>query len=46
MEEEPTHRVIEILTCTPIFLDLEHSRSHGNEQEVERARGQGTRPEP
>jgi len=47
MEERPTHRVyIEILTCAPIFLDLEESRSHGNEREVDRARGQGARPSP
>jgi len=39
-EERPTRRVyIEILTCAPIFYHLEDSRSHGNEQEAERARG-------
>ena len=47
MEERPTRRVyIEILTCAPIFYHLEDSRSHGNEREAERARGQGTRPPP
>jgi len=45
MEEMPTRRVyIEILTCAPIFYHLEDSRSHGNEREVEQARGQGARP--
>jgi len=40
MEERPTRRVyIEILTCAAIFYHLEDSRSHGNELEVERARG-------
>jgi len=40
MEKRPTRRVyIEILTCAPIFYHLEDSRSHGNEQEDERARG-------
>ena len=47
MEERPTHRVyIEILTCHAIFYHLEESRSHGNEREAERARGQGARPPP
>jgi len=47
MEERPTHRVyIEILTCRAIFYHLEDSRSHGNEREAERARGQGARPPP
>jgi len=47
MEERPTRRVyIEILTCAPIFYHLEESRSHGNEREAERARGQGARPPP
>ena len=47
MEERPTRRVyIEILTCAPIFYHLEDFRSHGNEREAERARGQGTRPPP
>ena len=45
MEERTTCRVyIEILTCRAIFLNLEDSRSHGNERESERARGQGARP--
>ena len=45
MEERPTCRVyIEILTCRAIFLNLEESRSHGNERESEWARGQGARP--
>ena len=45
MEERPTRRVyIEILTCAAIFYHLEDSRSHGNEREAERARGQGARP--
>jgi len=44
MEERPTCRVyIEILTCRAIFYHLEDSRSHGNEQEAKRARGQGYR---
>ena len=43
-EERPTRRVyIEILTCRVIFCHLEDSRSHGNEREGERARGQGIR---
>ena len=47
MEERPTRRVyIEILTCATIFYHLEDSRSHGNEREAERARGQGARPPP
>jgi len=47
MEERPTHRVyIEILTCTAIIQHLEESRSHGNEWETKRARGQGARPPP
>ena len=47
MEERPTCRVyIEILTCSVIFYHLEESRSHGNEREAERARGQGARPPP
>jgi len=45
MEERPTCRVyIEILTCRAIFYHLEDSRSHGNEREGDRARGQGARP--
>ena len=44
-EERPTRRVyIEILTCRAIFYHLEDSRSHGNEREAKRARGQGARP--
>jgi len=47
MEERPTRRIyIEILTCRTIFCHLEDSRSHGNEWEGERARGQGARPPP
>ena len=47
MEERPTRRVyIEILMCRAIFYHLEDSRSHRNEQEAERARGQGARPPP
>jgi len=47
MEERPTRRVyLEILTCAAIFYHLEDSRSHGNEREAERARGQGARPPP
>ena len=46
-EERPTRRVdIEILTCRAILRHLEDSRSHGNEREGERARGQGARPPP
>jgi len=45
MEERPTRQVyIEILTCAPIFLGLEGSRSHTNEREAERAHRQGARP--
>jgi len=40
MEERPTRQVyIEILTCTAIIKHLEDSRSHGNEQEADRAGG-------
>ena len=47
MEERPTRQVyIEILTCRAIFYHLEDSRSHMNEWEAERARGQGARPPP
>ena len=47
MERRPTCQVYnEIITCRAIFLDLEESRSHGNEQEDDRARGQGGRPPP
>jgi len=46
-EERPTCRdYIEISTCRAIFYHLEDSRSHGNEREAERARGQGARPPP
>jgi len=46
-KERPTRQVyIEILTCRIIFYHLEDSRSHGNEREAERARGQGARPPP
>ena len=45
MERRPTCQVYnEIITCRAIFLNLEESRSHGNEQEADRARGQGARP--
>jgi len=45
MERRPTcHVYNEIITCRAIFLNLEESRSHGNEREDERARGQGARP--
>jgi len=47
MEERPTRRVyIEILTCHAIFYHLEDSRSHTNEQQAERAQGQGACPPP
>jgi len=47
MEKRPTRRVyIEILTCRAVFYHLEDSRSHENEREAERARGQGARPPP
>ena len=47
MKERPTCRVyIEILTCRVIFYPLEDSRSHRNEREAERARGQGARHPP
>ena len=45
MEERTTRWVyIELLTCRAIFYHLEDSRSHGNEREADRARGQGARP--
>ena len=45
--EMPTCRVyIEILTYTAIIQHLEESRSHGNEREAKRTRGQGARPSP
>ena len=47
MEERPTRwDYIEILMCRAIFYHLEDSRSHGNEREGKRARGQGARPPP
>jgi len=47
MERRPTcHVYVEIITCRAIFLNLEESRSHENEQETGRARGQGARPPP
>jgi len=47
LEERPTRRVyIEILTCRAIFYHLEDSRSHRNEREGDRARGQGARLSP
>ena len=47
MEERSTRRVyIEIIMCRAIFPKLEESRSHRNEREAERARGQGARPPP
>jgi len=47
MEKSPTRRVyIDILTCVAIFYHLDDSRSHGNEQEAERARGHDARPPP
>ena len=46
-EERPTcHVYIEIFTSHAIILHLEESRSHGNERETGRARGQGARPNP
>ena len=47
MERRPTcHVYNEIITCRTIFLNLQESRSHGNERETGRARGQGARPPP
>ena len=47
MERRPTcHVYNKIITCRAIFLNLEESRSHGNEREEDRARGQGARPPP
>jgi len=47
MERRPTcHVYNEIITCRAIFLNLEESRSRGNERETERARGQGALPPP
>jgi len=46
-EERPTCWVyIEILLCHTIFYHLEDSRSHGNKEEAERARGLDARPSP
>ena len=45
MERTPTcHVYNEIITCRAIFLNLEESKSHRNEREHDRARGQGARP--
>ena len=45
MVRRPTYHVYnEIITCHVIFPNLEESRSHGNELETGRARGQGARP--
>ena len=47
IERRPTcHVYNEIITCHAIFLNLEESRSHENEWEFRRARGQGARPPP
>jgi len=47
MERRPTcHVYNEIIMCRAIFLNLEESRSHGNERETGQARGQGARPPP
>jgi len=47
MERTPTcHVYNKIITYRTIFYNLEESRSHGNEQEGDRARGQGARPPP
>ena len=47
MERRPTcHVYNEIIMCRAIFLNLEGSRSHGNEREHDRARGHGGRPPP
>ena len=45
MDRGPTCQVYnEIIMCHTIFLNLEESRSHGNERETDRARGQGALP--
>ena len=45
MERRPTcHVYNQIITCHAIFLNLEEFRSHRNERETGRARGQGARP--
>ena len=47
MERRPIcHVYNDIITCRAIFLNLEESRSHGNERETDRARGLGARPHP
>ena len=47
MERRPTcHVYNEIITCRAIFINLEESRSHGDERETGRARGQGAGPPP
>jgi len=47
MERRPTcHVYNEIITSRAIFFNLEESRSHRNEREEDRARGQGARPPP
>ena len=47
IERRPTcHDHNEIIMCRAIFLNLEESKSHGNEWEGDRARGQGARPPP
>jgi len=47
MERRPTcHVYNEIMMCRAIFLNLEESRSHGNERETGQARGQGARHPP
>jgi hypothetical protein len=47
MERRPTcHVYNEIITYRAIFLNLEESRSHENEREHDRARGQGGHPPP
>jgi len=47
MERRHTcHVYNKIITCRAIFLNLEESRSHGNEREDNRAQGQGGRPPP
>ena len=45
MKRRPTcHVYNEIITRRAIFLNLEESRSHRNERETGRARGQGAHP--
>ena len=47
MERRPTCQVYnEIIMCHAIFLNQEESRSHRNEREAERARGQGAHSPP